>query len=147
MQTLEAVVTMKHKLGKCLVLASLLAAAVAQAADYAGPIFDAHLHYNVEAQKPHPVADVLARMQRSGVRAVLANSRPNEGTRTLTEAGALARAAGVTVVPLVRLYRDNAATLTPDPIYSLFYDSHPKAVERIDKLEYYGQVSTTPQRA
>ena len=108
MQTLEAVVTMKYKLGKCLVLASLLAAAVAQAADYAGPIFDAHLHYNVEAQKPHPVADVLARMQRSGVRAVLANSRPNEGTRTLTEAGALARAAGVTVVPLVRLYRDRA---------------------------------------
>lgn len=48
---------------------------------------------------------------------------------------------------LVRLYRDNAATLTPDPLYSLFYDSHPKAVERIEKLERFGQQSTTPQPA
>jgi len=44
---------------------------------------------------------------------------------------------GHLVSALVRLYRDNAATLTPDPIYSLFYDSHPKAVERIAKLESY----------
>jgi STE24 endopeptidase len=51
------------------------------------------------------------------------------------------------VAALVRLYRDNAATLTPDPVYSLFYDSHPKAVERIAKLEYYGQASTAPQNA
>jgi STE24 endopeptidase len=35
---------------------------------------------------------------------------------------------------LVRLYRDNASTLTPDPVYSLFYDSHPKASERIGRL-------------
>lgn len=35
---------------------------------------------------------------------------------------------------LVRLYKDNAATLTPDPVYSLFYDSHPKATERIARL-------------
>lgn len=35
---------------------------------------------------------------------------------------------------LVRLYQDNAATLTPDPLYSLFYDSHPKAVERVERL-------------
>ncbi len=40
---------------------------------------------------------------------------------------------------LVRLYQDNAATLTPDPIYSLFYDSHPKAVERIARLEIHAQ--------
>ena len=45
---------------------------------------------------------------------------------------------------LVRLYRDNAATLTPDPLYSLFYDSHPKAVERIEKLDSYNQVSIQP---
>jgi STE24 endopeptidase len=44
---------------------------------------------------------------------------------------------GHLVSALVRLYRDNAATLTPDPIYSLFYDSHPKAVERIEKLASY----------
>ncbi|KAF0098924.1 MAG: STE24 endopeptidase [bacterium] len=51
------------------------------------------------------------------------------------------------VTALVRLYRDNAATLTPDPLYSLFYDSHPKAVERIEKLERFGQQSVTPQPA
>ena len=44
---------------------------------------------------------------------------------------------GHLISALVRMYRDNAATLTPDPIYSLFYDSHPKAVERIGKLESY----------
>jgi STE24 endopeptidase len=35
---------------------------------------------------------------------------------------------------LVKLYRDNASTLTPDRIYSRFYDSHPTAVERIERL-------------
>lgn len=45
---------------------------------------------------------------------------------------------------LVRLYRDNASTLTPDPVYSLFYDSHPKAVERIEKLESYNETSLQP---
>jgi STE24 endopeptidase len=35
---------------------------------------------------------------------------------------------------LVKLYRDNASTLTPDPIHSAFYDSHPPAVERIERL-------------
>jgi STE24 endopeptidase len=48
---------------------------------------------------------------------------------------------------LVRLYRDNAATLTPDPLYSLFYDSHPKAVERIEKLDAYNNIQTRPIRA
>ncbi|OIQ92903.1 protease HtpX [mine drainage metagenome] len=38
------------------------------------------------------------------------------------------------VAALVKLYRDNAATLTPDPLYSLFYDSHPPAVLRIAHL-------------
>jgi STE24 endopeptidase len=35
---------------------------------------------------------------------------------------------------LVKLYRDNAATLTPDPVYSAFYDSHPPALRRISRL-------------
>ena len=35
---------------------------------------------------------------------------------------------------LVKLYRDNATTLTPDPMYSAFYDSHPPALERIASL-------------
>ena len=82
------------------------------AADYSGPLFDAHLHYNEEAWNgrsgPHPLADVLSRMQRSGVKAIVANSRPNDGTRALAEARAETRAAGVTVVPFIRLYRNRA---------------------------------------
>ena len=45
-----------------------------------------------------------------------------------TEAAALSRA-------LVKLYEDNAATLTPDPLHSLFYDSHPPAAVRIARLQ------------
>ncbi len=51
------------------------------------------------------------------------------------------------VAALVRLYRDNASTLTPDPLYSLFHDSHPKAVERIEKLMSYDHIGMQPQRA
>ena len=39
------------------------------------------------------------------------------------------------VAALVKLYRDNAATLTPDPLYSTFYDSHPPAAARIAHLQ------------
>lgn len=45
-----------------------------------------------------------------------------------SDAGALTQA-------LVRLYRDNASTLTPDPIYSAFYDSHPPALIRVAYLQ------------
>ena len=36
---------------------------------------------------------------------------------------------------LVKLYEDNASTLTPDPIHSAFYDSHPPASLRIGRLQ------------
>lgn len=36
---------------------------------------------------------------------------------------------------LVKLYQDNAATLTPDPLHSAFYDSHPPASVRIARLQ------------
>jgi STE24 endopeptidase len=38
------------------------------------------------------------------------------------------------VSALVKLYEDNASTLTPDPLHSAFYDSHPPASVRIDRL-------------
>jgi len=38
------------------------------------------------------------------------------------------------VSALVKLYNDNAATLTPDPVHSAFYDSHPPAAVRIRHL-------------
>jgi len=36
---------------------------------------------------------------------------------------------------LVKLYQDNASTLTPDPIYTAFYSSHPPAPLRIANLQ------------
>ncbi len=35
---------------------------------------------------------------------------------------------------LVKLYEDNASTLTPDPLHSAFYDSHPPASVRVQRL-------------
>ena len=43
------------------------------------------------------------------------------------DAGALSRA-------LVKLYRENASTLTPDPLHSAWYDSHPPPATRIARL-------------
>jgi len=36
---------------------------------------------------------------------------------------------------LLKMYRDNASSLTPDPIYSGYHDSHPPAKIRIDHLK------------
>ncbi len=43
--------------------------------------------------------------------------------------------AAAMVRALVKLYEDNAATLTPDPLHSAFYDSHPPAAARIARLQ------------
>ncbi|HEY8878715.1 MAG TPA: amidohydrolase family protein [Roseateles sp.] len=85
---------------RALLLAGLPIAA--RAAEYAGPLFDAHLHYNDDAQQPHPPADVLARMARAGVRGALVNSRPNDGTLRLVAE------TGPQWVPFIRLYRNRA---------------------------------------
>ena len=36
---------------------------------------------------------------------------------------------------LLKLYKDNASTLTPDPLYARFYYSHPPASERLSRLQ------------
>ncbi|HEY3859123.1 MAG TPA: M48 family metallopeptidase [Gammaproteobacteria bacterium] len=48
--------------------------------------------------------------------------------RVQSDGAALVRA-------LVKLYRENASTLTPDPLHSAFYDSHPPALSRIARLQ------------
>lgn len=95
---------------------------IASAADYTGPLLDAHLHYNEEAWNgqsgPHPVADVLARIQRNGVKAVVSNSRPNDGTKLL----AASAGKDLTVVPFIRLYRNRAdydSWFKDDTIYDM----------------------------
>ncbi len=42
------------------------------------------------------------------------------------------------VSALVKLYQDNAKTLTPDPVYATFYESHPPAPMRIAHLQRLG---------
>ena len=96
-----------------------------------------------------PPADVPAAMARPGVALALfmlalpvftfmlapissAYSRRHE-----FEADAFAAehaSAGALVAALIKLYEDNAATLTPDPIHSAFYDSHPPAAVRVARL-------------
>ena len=44
----------------------------------------------------------------------------------------------VLIRALVKLYRENAATLTPDPLYSAFHDSHPPAPVRVAHLSELG---------
>lgn len=42
---------------------------------------------------------------------------------------------------LLKLYEDNASTLTPDPLYVSFYYSHPGASERLSRM--HGLTSVT----
>ena len=107
-----------------LAVSGALAVSQAGAQAYGGPLFDAHMHYNQEAwdgsSGPYPPADVLARFSRNGVRAVLANSRPNDGTRTLA-----AQARDLVVVPFIRLYRNRADYdnwFRDESIYTLVQD-------------------------
>jgi STE24 endopeptidase len=44
-------------------------------------------------------------------------------------------AKGDLAAALAALYRDNASTLTPDPLYSAYYDSHPPAPIRVERLQ------------
>ena len=37
---------------------------------------------------------------------------------------------------LLKLYQDNASTLTPDPVYVQFYYSHPPALERLGRMQH-----------
>ena len=51
--------------------------------------------------------------------------------------------ASALISALVKLYEDNAATLTPDPVHSAFYDSHPPATLRVGRLEQLRAATTT----
>lgn len=44
---------------------------------------------------------------------------------------------------LVKLHRDNASTLTPDPVYAAFYYSHPPPLARISRLRMYAAAAGT----
>lgn len=51
------------------------------------------------------------------------------------DAYAAAQASGADLASaLLKLYEDNASTLTPDPVYAGFYYSHPPATERLARM-------------
>jgi STE24 endopeptidase len=56
----------------------------------------------------------------------------DEFAAQMTNSQALAQA-------LIKLYKENASTLTPDPIHSAVYDSHPPAPLRLAHLQSYGR--------
>ena len=52
------------------------------------------------------------------------------------DAHAVAQASGADLSSaLLKLYEDNASTLTPDPVYVKFYYSHPPATERLARMQ------------
>lgn len=71
---------------------------------WTGPVFDAHLHYNEDAAAAYSVGTVFELFSKNGVKAVLANSRPNDGTRALFES----KRKDIKVVPFIRVYRHRA---------------------------------------
>jgi hypothetical protein len=65
---------------------AVAAPATARAQASAQPIFDAHVHYNLDVGRPVPVETVFELWRRAGIRGVLLTSRPNDGTRELLAA-------------------------------------------------------------
>jgi hypothetical protein len=94
------------RLLRLLFFLAVAALAVQARAAYEGPVFDAHLHYNDDAQEHVSIGNAMELFSKNGVKAILANSRPNDGTRALYEASRKAPRAGFSVVPFIRVYRD-----------------------------------------
>jgi Amidohydrolase len=78
---------------------------VARAADTLR-IFDAQMHYNVEAWDYLPPEKVFALFKANNVTGVLANSRPNAGSWNLLKHKQTAPQVQTNIVPFVRVYRD-----------------------------------------
>lgn len=81
-------------------LISLLASSATHASE-ALPIFDAHMHYNAEARATWSPQQVLALWRKTGVKAVLATSRPNTGSLDLLAL----QATDIKIVPFLRPYQ------------------------------------------
>lgn len=90
--------------GQALLAVSLTAIGAPAFAVEPLPVFDAHMHYNIEARESYPTAKVLEIFRQNNVRGILGNSRPNEGTELLLSAAP----ASLAVVPFIRVYRDRA---------------------------------------
>ena len=108
------------------------------------PLFDAHLHYNVEAaQGPYRLDTVLKLFRDHHVTGILANSRPNDGTRALVEA----RPADVWVVPFIRPYivQPDRHTWFNDPnIFAVIETEHKRGYyQGIGEFHLFGKDAKT----
>jgi predicted TIM-barrel fold metal-dependent hydrolase len=125
---------------------ALVAACFAVAARAAEPlpIFDAHLHYNVEATGPYPVDAVFALWKKSGVIGVIATSRPNDGSRALYAE----KQSAVKVFPFIRPYvvQPDRYTWFSDPkIYALIESEFRRGIYRgIGEFHLFGKDAESP---
>ncbi|CAN5174549.1 hypothetical protein BH11PSE11_BH11PSE11_36280 [soil metagenome] len=108
------------------------------------PLFDAHMHYNIEARETVSPQQVIALWRKTGIRAVLATSRPNQGTLDLIAL----QAPDVRIVPFLRPYR-----VQPDrhdwfanPAIESFVDSELKRgiYRGIGEFHIFGQDADAP---
>lgn len=134
---------------RALLLALLLFPTLAVAAAlFTGRIFDAHLHYNDEASSRYDVATVRALLERNGVGAILANSRPNDGTRALHAAAAAPGWKGPRVVPFIRVYRDrddHGSWFNNPDIYRMVVAEERRGFYRgIGEFHVFGRNAATP---
>jgi amidohydrolase family protein len=120
----------------------------AHAEPWTGPIFDAHLHYNDEAQAAVSVDAAFELFRRNGVAAILANSRPNDGTRALYEASRKDPAIGVKVVPFIRVYRtreDLGTWMNNREILAMIVEEQKRGFYKgIGEFHVHGRAADTP---
>lgn len=129
--------------------ASLLALAFAARAQfYVGPLFDAHLHYNDDAVERYSIGTLYELFSKNGVGAILANSRPNDGTRALVDAAKRGVRKDLRVVPFIRVYRDRGDYGTwfnnPD-IHRMIVDEEKRGYYRgVGEFHVFGKNADTP---
>ena len=131
-----------------LAIALLAFAAAARAEMWTGPVFDAHLHYNVEIVDSLSVGSAFELFRKNGVAGILANSRPNDGTRSLYDAWKKSPAIGVQVVPFIRVYRtrdDYGTWMNNREILAMIVEEEKRGYYRgIGEFHVHGRAADTP---
>ena len=119
----------------------------ARAEPWKGPLFDAHLHYNDDAVSRYSLDAVFGLFAANGIGAILANSRPNDGTRALYESRAPKRG-DLRVVPFIRVYRnrDDYGTWfgNPEIARMIVAEERHGYYRGIGEFHVYGRNAATP---
>jgi hypothetical protein len=125
----------------------LALAPAARAQHYSGPIFDAHLHYNEDAAQRYSPGMLHELFSKNGVAAILANSRPNDGTRALVDAARQGVRKDLAVVPFIRVYRnrDDYGTWFRNPdILQMIVDEEKRGYYRgVGEFHVFGKDADT----